>query len=200
MPRYALLVAIGLLATVATGAEAQETAKANVKDAQGKSLGEVTLMQHPQGVLIRAELSGLPPGWHGLHVHEVGKCDPPDFKSAGGHFNPGGHKHGYHQNGPHAGDLPNIHAGADGRAVVEHFTDLLRLGDAGAATARSAVSTSAVGGVVTVITSGATSAPGNVLDQDGSSVVVHAKADDCRTDPAGDSGDRIACGVVEKAG
>ena len=188
-------------ALLATSASAQQpaTVRANVQDAQGKPAGTVTLAQYPRGVLIRAELSGLPPGWHGFHVHQTGKCEAPGFQSAGGHFDAGGHKHGFEAAGTHAGDLPNIHVGADGKAMVEHFTERFRIAEAGAAAAAaSGMSVQAGGGTVSIGTAGATNVPPSILDQDGASVVVHANPDDYRTDPAGDSGARIACGVIER--
>lgn len=205
MIRSAIPLLTGALLLAASAAAQQPTstqptgARASLKDAQGNALGEAVLTQFPDGLLIRVELTGLPAGWHGFHIHEVGKCDPPEFKSAGGHFNPGAHKHGFAQGNPHAGDLPNLYAGADGKASVEHFSDMLRLGQSEAGVARTSLFTSGSGaGAVTLVT-GASMA-GNILDDDGSAIVVHAKPDDYRTDPAGASGDRIACGVIEKAG
>jgi Cu-Zn family superoxide dismutase len=149
-------------------AGAQETARAVMRDARGRELGTVTLEQTPSGVLITGALSGLPPGEHGFHIHAVGRCEP-DFQAAGSHYNPMDRQHGFRNpRGPHAGDLPNIHVGADGRAAFDFVT--------GAVTLR--------GG----------QAP--LLDRDGSAVLVHAGPDDYATDPAGDSGDRIACGVI----
>ncbi len=152
-----------------TQAAPGDEATAELKDREGQALGTVRLTETPHGVLLAGELGRLPPGPHGFHIHAVGKCEPP-FTSAGGHFNPANHKHGFMAaEGPHAGDLPNLHAASDGKATVDAFAAGARL--AGAQ---------------------------GVLDQDGAALVVHAKADDYRTDPAGDSGDRIACGVVRK--
>ena len=185
-------LAAGMLLCLAGGAEAQQTptAQAELTNADGKPVGTVTLTQHPKGVLIRAELSGLPPGWHALHVHETGKCEPPDFKSAGGHFNPQDRRHGLVQAGIHAGDLPNLHAGADGKIMAEMFTDAIRLGQQPAASPAASADGSAVA---------ATTAAADILDQDGAALVLHAGPDDYRSDPAGNSGDRIACGVIERS-
>src|ERR1700730_6673613 len=89
-------------------------AHAAIKDAQGKSVGDASLTQMAHGVVIVAERSGVPPGPHGMHIHAVAKCEPPAFTSAGGHFNPTGHKRGYNApSGPHVGDLPNVIVAAD---------------------------------------------------------------------------------------
>jgi superoxide dismutase, Cu-Zn family len=145
-------------------------AKADLKDAKGKSAGSATLMETPEGVKVKITATGLDGGKHGIHVHEVGKCDPPDFKSAGAHFNPASKKHGS-QNpaGPHAGDLPNLVASTDGMASGDMTLHGLKLGKGEKDT---------------------------LMDKDGSAIVIHAKADDEKTDPSGNSGDRVLCGVV----
>jgi Cu-Zn family superoxide dismutase len=148
------------------------TATASMRDQQGRQIGTVKLEQGPRGVVVSVSLSGLTPGPHAFHIHEVGKCEPP-FTSAGGHFNPTGREHGIHNpKGMHAGDLPNLHADQSGNAKFEEFL---------------------VEGV-----SLEPGKPGYLFDEDGSAFIVHASADDYRSDPAGNAGDRIACGVVEK--
>lgn len=145
-------------------------AKAEMKDAKGVSLGTMTFEQTPHGVLIKADLKGLPAGTHALHVHEIGKCDPP-FKTAGGHFNPTHKEHGLKNvKGMHAGDMPNVEVPASGEAHVEVLNPNISL------------------------------APGlgDLLDADGSAVVLHAGVDDYASNPAGNAGDRIACGVVQR--
>jgi Cu-Zn family superoxide dismutase len=146
-----------------------ETAKSMVKDAQGKDVGEITFEQTAQGVLVRGTLSNLPPGQHAFHIHETGKCEAPDFKTAGGHFNPQKKAHGIlSPKGKHHGDLPNLYVGQDGRVQFDTFAQQ-------GLTLKS------------------------MFDKDGSSVMVHTKEDDYHTDPTGDAGGRIACGVVEKS-
>ena len=185
-----LAAATALLSHEAAAQAGGDGAKAHaaIKDAQGKSVGEATLTQMAHGVLLVAELSGLPPGEHGMHIHATGKCEPPAFTSAGGHFNPTGHKHGYNAaSGPHEGDLPNVIVASDGKAVVDVFVPDLSLGASQVAS-----------GTSTPAASAGSSATHNVFDQGGAALVIHAKADDYATDPAGNSGDRIACGVIER--
>jgi len=111
-----LFAALGL---AATGARAADTASATLKDLAGKTVGTALLRQSPNGTLVAVRFRGLPPGTHAFHIHAVGKCEPP-FASAGGHYNPSGAKHGFLvTGGPHAGDMPNIHVGADGTLDIE---------------------------------------------------------------------------------
>jgi superoxide dismutase, Cu-Zn family len=141
-----------------------------VKDQQGKTVGTVLLLDTPHGLLLRGTLNGLPPGTHAIHFHEIGKCEPP-FKSSGGHYNPGKKAHGMlDPGGLHAGDLPNLVIPKNGKLDFELFAMELTLADG----------------------------PNTVLDADGTALVIHAKADDYKSQPAGDAGDRIACGVISK--
>jgi Cu-Zn family superoxide dismutase len=170
MRRTTLWLAASITGTLSLAAPALavDTASAVLKDASGKEVGAATFTVTPSGVLISLDLTAVPPGEHGFHVHTTGKCEPPDFKSAGPHFNPDQTKHGFMTpEGPHAGDLPNLHVPADGKLQVEVLEP-------------------------NVTWSG--EAP--LLDADGSALVIHAGADDYKTDPAGNSGDRIACGVI----
>jgi Cu-Zn family superoxide dismutase len=139
-----------------------------LKDASGNEVGKATLVATPSGVLIRLDLTGVPPGEHAFHIHTVGKCEPPDFKSAGAHFNPDETKHGFmNGDGPHAGDMPNLHVPDSGKLQVEVLDSMVSLSEDPA-----------------------------LLDADGAALVIHAGADDYKTDPAGNAGDRIACGVI----
>ena len=146
-------------------------ATADLLDTSGKQVGTLTLRDAAGGaVVIEGQLQGLGSGAHGIHFHAVGQCDAAGaFASAGAHFNPSSRKHGLESpEGPHAGDLPNLAIATDGRGNFRTNTTRVSLGTDAA----------------------------SLLDADGSAVVVHAAQDDQRTDPSGNSGARIACGVV----
>ncbi len=171
MKRIALCLAAFAALTVPALAQTA-TATANVLDLEGKSLGTLTLETMDGHVHISGSLTGLPAGDHGIHIHEKGACDAAGkFASAGGHFNPTAHQHGKdNPEGPHAGDLPNITVPPEGAGALVDFTDeSVTLGEG----------------------------ENSLLDADGSAIVVHADQDDYKTDPSGNSGDRIACGVIE---
>ena len=158
-----------------TSAEPMQTARAEMRDSAGRELGLVRVLMTSTGARVTGTLTGLPAGAHGFHFHENGRCDgttPTPFESAGGHYNPAGRQHGtLNPEGPHSGDLPNVTVGADGRLV---------LADTGV-----------------VVTMNETEKAG-LFDADGSSLMIHARADDYRTNPSGNSGARIACGVVSR--
>jgi len=144
------------------------SAAATMRTASGADAGRATATEVTGGVRFTADVTGLPPGTHGIHVHTVGRCDAPDFTSAGGHWNPTARQHGtQNPQGPHQGDLPNLIVGNDGR------------------------------GTIGLTIPGATLDA--LLDADGGAMMVHAGTDDLRTDPAGNSGARIACGVFQPA-
>ena len=145
--------------------------KVDVKDSQGKDVGTITLSQQGSGVVLKLRLHDLPPGQHGIHFHQNPKCDAPDFKSAGPHFNPDSKKHGLESpEGHHAGDMENVVVDVKGNADVTLEDKDVTLGD----------------GAHSLFSNG------------GTAIVIHAKADDMKTDPSGNSGDRIACGVITK--
>lgn len=162
--------ALAAVFVLAPAVEAQDEAKAELKNGKSETVGLVELTQTPHGVLFQVDLSGIAPGTHAFHVHGVGKCEPP-FKSAGDHFNPEGKKHGLlAAEGAHAGDMPNLHVPDSGKLTVEILN-----------------------GTVTLA-----KGPKNSLFQEGgTALIVHAGVDDYKTDPAGNAGDRIACGVVQ---
>jgi Cu-Zn family superoxide dismutase len=142
---------------------------AELKDKDGRSVGMATFHEVPDGVLVSVEVKGISPGLHAIHIHAAGKCEGPAFTSAGGHFNPGQRKHGLKSpEGPHAGDMPNMYVAKDGVGRFEVLNDNITL----------------------------KSGSGSVFDADGSALVVHAGVDDYVTDPAGNAGDRVACGVI----
>ena len=159
----------GMLLGSLSAAQA-ETATAGLKSADGKDVGTVTLTETPHGVLLSLSVKGLPPGEHAFHVHAVGKCEPP-FTTAGGHFNPEGKKHGLENpDGCHAGDMLNFTVDAKGVAKATIVNKNVNLG----------------------------SDTHSLFSNGGTALVIHAKADDMKTDPEGNAGDRIACGVVPK--
>ena len=150
--------------------KAERTAHAKLINAEGKEIGEATLREVEGGVEIRLVASALPPGEHGFHIHENGVCEPPDFKTAGGHFNPTGKQHGRENPmGHHVGDLPNITVKDDGTVEVTTIIEEATLSEG----------------------------PNSLLKPGGTAVMIHEKPDDNKTDPAGNAGARIACGVIQ---
>jgi Cu-Zn family superoxide dismutase len=167
-----LLLSGVILGGCATLLHGSPQATADLKNARGQAVGTASFWEDASGVRIITQVRGLPHGRHGFHLHAVGKCDPPEFTTAGAHFNPGRKRHGLKgSQGPHAGDLPNLEVAADGSGRLEYVTKLVTLG----------------------------SGPASLFDADGTALVIHANPDDDVTDPTGNSGGRIACGTLRKA-
>ena len=166
-----LLALAGTTVLVAPARAAEPAvAHATLADAQGKNVGTVEIRETPNGVILHAKFSALPPGAHAFHVHAVGKCEPP-FESAGPHFNPDDDKHGFAvEGGWHSGDLPNITVPADGKLEIDVLATDLTVADG----------------------------EDKMLDADGAALIVHEGVDDYSSQPSGNAGKRIACGVVEK--
>lgn len=163
---------VGAGCTMSGSGDAQTSAAAPgagvaLAAADGGARGRATLQERTAGIAVSVEAQSLPPGTHGIHVHTTGRCDAPDFASAGPHWNPTSRQHGRdNPQGAHHGDLPNIEIGADGRGTLQFTLPAARFAE--------------------------------LFDADGASLVVHAAADDNRTDPSGNSGGRIACGVIAR--
>jgi Cu-Zn family superoxide dismutase len=150
---------------------AADTAKAMLKDAKGQDMGSVSFVQTPAGVLLRLSLIDVPTGEHAFHIHAVGKCEPPGFDSAGGHFNPANARHGMMSGPGHAGDMPNLHVPASGALDLEVLNASITLDK---------------------------DKPNSVFHAGGTAIVIHAGKDDYTSDPAGNAGGRIICGVISE--
>ena len=148
-----------------------DKAKSTIINRDGDTIGEATYEQGPNGVVVYIKVSGLTPGRHGMHFHAVGKCEGGEkFKTAAGHIDPEKKPHGFlNSDGPHEGNLPNLIVAADGTAEVELYTSLVSISDGSAA----------------------------LLDDDGSTLIIHENPDDHNSQPIGGAGGRVACGLVE---
>lgn len=172
MKRLGLLLAGFLLSGCATSPWFTPQATADLKNAKGERVGTAAFWESRRGLRFFADVRGIAPGKHGIHLHAVGKCDPPEFTTAGAHFNPHGKKHGLSSpEGPHAGDLPNLDVARDGTGQLHYIVPRVTLAEGLA----------------------------SLFDADGTAVVIHANPDDEFTDPTGNSGGRVACGVLTKA-
>jgi len=167
-----MLCTMSLLAVIACCAAGRaEDVTVRLTTAQGQDAGTAIIKTASHGVIVQLKAKNLPAGEHGIHFHQSAKCDPPDFKTAGPHFNPEGKKHGLkNPEGHHAGDMKNVIVAANGTARTTIVDNDVNLGDDSH----------------------------SLLSNGGTSLVIHAKPDDMRTDPTGNSGDRIACGVITK--
>jgi Cu-Zn family superoxide dismutase len=166
--------ALSTLLSVSVAGQSDHSSKAAhaiIKDAKGQTIGQAELSNTAQGVLIRLRLTGAPAATHAFHIHGTGKCDPPSFESAGGHFNPLQVPHGFHDSkGMHLGDLPNLHVPQNGALEIEFLAKDVSLENGEHA----------------------------LLDADGAALVIHESADDYHSDPAGNAGGRLACGVIAR--
>jgi superoxide dismutase, Cu-Zn family len=170
-PGFIVTIIFLLIFNVYDSRADSKMAAAELINNQGKTVGYATFVEGLDGVEIAVQVHDMPQGLHGFHIHAIGKCETPDFKSAGGHFNSFERKHGLkNPEGAHVGDMPNLLVGPDGTASEVVLAPLASLG----------------------------SGKNSIFHPDGTALVIHAGKDDQITDPAGDAGARIACGVIKR--
>ena len=167
---HPLIVIIAVMLPADVALAQQGRAAASLRNAQGQVVGEASAAREGNVVRVRLSVRGLTPGTHGVHLHQTGRCDAPAFASAGPHWNPTNHQHGrLNPQGAHLGDLPNLEVGANGSGRINFAVP---------------------------VPAGTAAGVNPLLDADGTALVIHATADDLRTDPSGNSGARIACGAL----
>lgn len=165
-----LALAMTILLTGFGGKDETEVLQVVLVNPEGKAVGEATLRETNSGVLIHVRAQDLQPGKHALHIHEFGLCEGPEFTPAGGHFNPYNKEHGFENpKGPHAGDLPNVYVTPQGTLEVEVLAHQMTLKKG---------------------------KKNSLVRKDGSTLIMHAMEDDYRTNPAGNAGARVVCGVI----
>jgi len=172
MNRSVAAFVLPLSVTMTLGAllTAQSPEQVTLHDRHGMVVGTATLKAHgTSGVAFELALKGLPPGEHAVHLHQEPKCDAPSFESAGPHLNPAGKQHGLQNpSGPHAGDMTNIMVTANGSVTTTVVNSRVMIGPG----------------------------PDSLYSRGGAAIVIHAQPDDMKSDPAGNAGDRVACGVI----
>ncbi len=176
MQKFIILGVLPIIAACNTMSGAQDVSAPVVAFAEltqaGENVGTLTLTQTGSDVKMKVSVSGLQTGEYGMHFHETGKCDGPDYKTAGAHWNPSGKQHGLQNpQGTHAGDLPNLKANAGNISRIEQQLSSIQL-----------------------------TGSSSLIDADGAAFIIHAKPDDNKTDPSGNSGDRKICGVIKMTG